>query len=176
MCVCVNLVLSAVQLCSLTHRCVRVCRRAGASSAQYIGLRKTSSHGANGGNNRGLSTAISNHSNSFLWMRSGRSKAFLDSWALNQYCDFWFIYFSSPPAVLVYFPISVSPLALVRHVSYRHISFISGVDVTLVSDSLNDLHQSLIRIPFLLLWHLFLSWHLHNLTPPANQPTSTYFT
>ncbi|XP_047673176.1 SUN domain-containing protein 1 isoform X2 [Tachysurus fulvidraco] len=41
--------LGKVQLCSLTHRCVRVCRRAGASSAQYIGLRKTSSHGANGG-------------------------------------------------------------------------------------------------------------------------------
>ncbi|XP_026770508.2 SUN domain-containing protein 1 isoform X7 [Pangasianodon hypophthalmus] len=48
--------LGKVQLCSLTDRCVRVCRRAGASSAaaltlpaQYIGLRKTSSGSANGG-------------------------------------------------------------------------------------------------------------------------------
>ncbi|XP_060717987.1 SUN domain-containing protein 1 isoform X5 [Tachysurus vachellii] len=41
--------LGKVQLCSLTHRCVRVCRRAGASSAQYIGLRKTSGDSVNGG-------------------------------------------------------------------------------------------------------------------------------
>ncbi|KAK3529341.1 hypothetical protein QTP70_029141 [Hemibagrus guttatus] len=48
--------LGKVQLCLLTDRCVRVCRRAGASSAaaltlpaQYIGLRKTSSGNANGG-------------------------------------------------------------------------------------------------------------------------------
>ncbi|XP_058262003.1 SUN domain-containing protein 1 isoform X6 [Hemibagrus wyckioides] len=48
--------LGKVQLCSLTDRCVRVCRRAGASSvaaltlpAQYIGLRKTRSGNANGG-------------------------------------------------------------------------------------------------------------------------------
>ncbi|XP_060795592.1 SUN domain-containing protein 1 isoform X2 [Neoarius graeffei] len=48
--------LGKVQLCSLRDRCVRVCRRAGASSAaaltlpaRFLGLRKTSSGSANGG-------------------------------------------------------------------------------------------------------------------------------
>ncbi|KAM9461943.1 SUN domain-containing protein 1 isoform 7-T7 [Clarias gariepinus] len=48
--------LGKVQLCSLADRCVRVCRKAGATTAaaltlpaQYISLRKTSSGSANGG-------------------------------------------------------------------------------------------------------------------------------
>lgn len=94
LCVCVNLDLSPVQLCSLTDRCVRVCRRAGAFSAaaltlpaQFLGLRKTSSGSANGGNNGGLSTAVSNHFNSlYEWQVL---KDFLDKLSTKFYSFFF---------------------------------------------------------------------------------------
>lgn len=178
---CINLDFSPVQLCSLKDRCVRVCRRAGASSAtaltlptQLIGLRKSSSGSANGGNNGDLSTDFFCISDIALVL-----KVFLDR--LSIHC-----FFLSHCNSVVHFLNFTYCLALVCRVTCL------SVLVLILSWSRRMICTCVIQISFILCYllapfqvlsparftHQPLLLHCvqHNLTLPAEELSLTCFT